>query len=300
LLLASQHFYLPSFRQSVTKCVHLPHLSFRLCAATTRFYPCNDVCTVIHQHVAATRLPSTNLAIGPISLYFPKPLQSKSLFTNSSLLGVREKDVHVPRANVLPVQGLLSTLGLLLVLQEDESVASRLTVRFVNNHILLRNSEVAEEIADLTHISRERKTAHLEAAELVLGGDEIAKTNVATGLTRLRVSGRVVSVLLILTVVRLLRGLLMVLLSLGAIIAAAFAAALATSEATALHVSLTVVRVLVVATTATSATATSSTATAVAFSVALVASAAAATEAVLELGDLVLLEGGVLLSSDLE
>ena len=296
MLLASQHFYLPSFRQSVTKFVHLPHLSFRLCAATTRFYPCNDVCTVIHQHVAATRLPSTNLAIGPISLYFPKPLQSKSLFTNSSLLGVREKDVHVPRANVLPVQGLLSTLGLLLVLQEDESVASRLTVRFVNNHILLRNSEVAEEIADLTHISRERKTAHLEAAELVLGGDEIAKTNVATGLTRLRVSGRVVSVLLILTVVRVLRGLLMVLLSLGAIIAAA----LATSEATALHVSLTVVRVLVVATTASSATATSSTATAVTFSIALVASAAAATEAVLELGDLVLLEGGVLLSSDLE
>ena len=112
------------------------------------------------------------------------PILFYALVSAHSLLGIGEKHVNISLANVLSVQSLLCALCLFLTFKEHQCIPGRGTVLFVNDNITLSNSEVAEEISDLAYISRERKSAHLEASKLVVFSDEVGKTHVAELLLR--------------------------------------------------------------------------------------------------------------------
>jgi len=47
---------------------------------------------------------------------------------------------------------------------------------FVDDHITFSNSKVTKEISNLTYVSRERKSTHLEASEPVFFCDEVVKS----------------------------------------------------------------------------------------------------------------------------
>jgi len=95
-------------------------------------------------------------------------------------LRLGEENIDVPVADVLLVKSLLGTVSLFIILEEYESVTSGLAVRPVDNDVFLADTEISEEIADLTHISRVRKTTHLEASVAVFGCDKVGKTHVTT------------------------------------------------------------------------------------------------------------------------
>lgn len=95
-------------------------------------------------------------------------------------LRLGEENIDVSVANVLLVKSFLGTVSLFIILKEYKSVTSGLAVRPVDNDVFLADTEITEEIADLTHISRVRKTTHLEASVAVFGCDKVGKTHVTT------------------------------------------------------------------------------------------------------------------------
>ena len=63
---------------------------------------------------------------------------------------LREAQVNVSVAQVVLVELVSRTGGLILVLEEDESVASGSTVAHVDGDVTLGHAEVLEEVTDLT------------------------------------------------------------------------------------------------------------------------------------------------------
>ena len=86
---------------------------------------------------------------------------------------LREAQVNVSVAQVVLVELVSGAGGLVLVLEEDESVASGSTVAHVDRDVTLSHAEVLEEITDLTGAARVGQSAHLESTQTVLSVDEI-------------------------------------------------------------------------------------------------------------------------------
>lgn len=99
----------------------------------------------------------------------------------SSVLGVAQ--VNVATSQVLLVELVFGALGLILTLEEDEGVPSWSALVHVDRNVSLSHSEVLEEVADLTHLDGERKSAHLECLVAVFVVDEVGETNSAANLT---------------------------------------------------------------------------------------------------------------------
>ena len=99
----------------------------------------------------------------------------------SSVLGVAQ--VNVATSQVLLVELVFGALGLILTLEEDEGVPSWSALVHVDRDVSLSHSEVLEEVADLTHLDGERKSAHLECLVAVFVVDEVGETNSAANLT---------------------------------------------------------------------------------------------------------------------
>jgi len=199
-------------------------------------------------------------------------------------------------------------LGLFFVLKEHQGVPSSLPVTLVDDHVLLRNAVVGEEFADLAHVGAERKAAHLQASVLVTFIDEVTQTHIGrlgTGLVAL--VGRSAAVgggLSIIVVLSVLLGRTVVSAAASALVASTIAATFdaiftvvaTTRVALALVASFVVVAAIVAATASAAASATT---TASAFEVSSVPSTGSA-EAMLEPSQLILVEGNVLFSDDLE
>lgn len=72
---------------------------------------------------------------------------------------------------MLSVELLLGTRGLFIVLQEDESIASRTSVGHIYDHVSFSDPEVGEELSDFFAVSGVWKTSEFEASVPVVLSD---------------------------------------------------------------------------------------------------------------------------------
>ena len=84
-----------------------------------------------------------------------------------------EAQIDVSASQVLLVELILGSLGLLLALEEDKGVTRWPALVHVDRDVAFSHSEVLEEIANFTHLDREGKTSHLQSRVAVLLVDKV-------------------------------------------------------------------------------------------------------------------------------